>query len=55
MRFVVSSRGSVRRSTLVYAAVFCLAVVLYFLVRPEPAAPARRTPVTTATTTTAAR
>ena len=44
----------VRRSTLVYAAVFCLAVVLYFLLRPEPASPVHRAPVTSATTARAA-
>lgn len=53
MRFAGNNR--VRRSTLVYIAVFCLALVLYFVLRPEPASSARRTPVTSATTTTIAR
>ena len=53
----VARVGRVRRSTIVYAVVFCLAVVLYFVLRPEPAVPATSTRISntepTSTTTRA--
>lgn len=42
----VAQDGRVRRSTIAYTALFCLAVLLYFALRPEPADPVRYAPAT---------